>query len=173
MTYQPATPAVAPPYPPAPGYGNTPAAPPHKQRRGGLIVGIAAAVLIAGLLGGGIGAFAATRTHQAAVPAADMHTQDIQLCTAYATINSALPKPQDTALELLPAVNGLRLAIAESPGASPEIRAAITDVIRNYDALIATFGKVRSRGLADPTPYDVAKAQHIIEAAWDACQLGS
>lgn len=179
MNYQPATPPVvaAPPYPPVAGYGYTPGTPPPpKQRRGGLIAGMVATGLIAGLLGGGIGALIVSRNHQATAAGAvsastDIHAQDVQLCTAYATINSAMPKPQDTALEVLPVANGLRLALAETPNASPDIRAAITDVIKNYDALIAAIGKVRSRGLAEPVPYDVAKAQQLIEAAWNVCQL--
>jgi hypothetical protein len=76
-------------------------------------------------------------------------------------------------MEVLPGVNGLRLALAENPNASREIRDAITDVVYNYDALIAAFGEVRTRGLAEPPKYDMDKSRRILDHAWDVCQLGN
>lgn len=173
MTDQQATPP--PPYAPAPKYGYTPGAP--EQRRGGIITGFVAAALLAGLLGGVIGAFTASRNHPSASVAAgpqsttDTHAQDVQLCTAYATINASMPNPQTSALEVLPGVNALRLALAEAPHASPDISSAISDVTQIYDALIAKFGKVRTRGLAAPEPYDGTQAQQAIDRVWTLCQL--
>ena len=175
MNYPTATPVAPQPYPPAPGYGYTPGPPP--KRRSGLVAGLTGAILAAGLVGGGIGAFIAGRDHQPASSTAasptDTHAQDVQLCTAYATINSSLPKPQDSALQVLPAANGLRLALTEAPNANPEIRSAISDVVAVSDALIADFGRVRTRGLAAPQPYDKEQAQQAYDHAWEVCQLGS
>lgn len=176
---QPPPPTGPAPAPPTPGYGYVPPppnpVPPPKQSRT-FIISLAAAVVAGCLVGGGIALGSQLRppepTTQNNPTATDSHAQDVQLCTAYAAINSAMPKPQDTALQVLPAVNGLRLALNEAPSASRDIRSAITDVVHNYDALIADFGKVRSRGLAAPTPYDVSTAQESLERAWDVCQLG-
>jgi hypothetical protein len=196
-TGYPAPPAYAPPAAPAP-YGVVPGAfppgPPSpppawrdpKRPRVGRFLGLVVAILIAGLLGGVVGALITHQTESKDVPAAapipqapappsaeTIRTQNVQLCTAYAIINSAMPKPQENALQVLPGVNGLRWALAENPAASPDIRAAIIDVVHNYDALIAAFGEVRTRGLAEPPPYDIQQAQQLLNHAWDVCQLGS
>lgn len=171
------TPPSPPTAPAAPGSGG------GKRPGIGRLAAIAAAILVAGLLGAVVGAIVTQRTTPTAAPADQtpatptysaetIRTQNIQLCTSYAIINSALPKPQSNALEVLPAVNGLRLALSENPAASTEIRSAITDVVHNYDALIGAFGKVRERGLAQPPTYDLDAAQRILDRAWDVCQLG-
>lgn len=199
--YPPAYAPAAPPYGRAPAGLPTPqpgavppgplppppsTAPGPKRPRTGLFAAlVVAAIVVAGLLGGIAGALitlqsdnrpsqANTAQPQAPTPpsAETIRAQNVQLCTAYATINSAMPKPQDNALQVLPGVNGLRLALAENPAASPEIRAAITDVVQSYDALIAAFGKVRPRGMAEPPTYDVAHAEQVLTRAWDTCQLG-
>lgn len=183
------TPAYA--QPPQPGQAPTPpTAPPKgsgegggKRPRIGRITAMVATVLAAGLLGGVAGAAVTHRTTATVEPAAPVpatptysaatiQAQNIQLCTAYATINSAMPKPQSNALEVLPAVNALRIALNDNPAAAPEIRTAVMDVVHNYDALIAAFGKVRERGLAKPPAYDLGQAQQILDRAWDVCQLG-
>ncbi len=178
---QPPQPTQAPLPPPTPpkssGDGGA------KRRRVLQVTALVAIVLAAGLLGGIVGGAIAHRTTAATTPttqspvtttypAETVQTQSIQLCTAYATINSAMPKPQSNALEVLPAVNGLRIALNDNPAASPEIRSAITDVVHNYDALIAAFGKVRDRGLAKPPTYDLGQAQEILDRAWNVCKLG-
>ncbi len=174
MTYQAATPVAPPPYPPAPGYGYPPG-PSPKRSRGGLVAGITGAILAAGLVGGGIGAFVAGRDHQVAGSTAaastDTHAQDVQLCTAFATVNSAMPSPPSTALDVLPGVNGLRLALTDAPNADPEVRTALSALVRSYDEMIAWFGHVRSRGLAAPQPYDKTQAQQAYDHAWAICQL--
>lgn len=161
-------------YVPMQSYAYTPPAPSKPKRR---IAGMAATALVAGLLGGGIGAAVAGRSHQAAGPsssaagALDQHAQNVQLCTAYASTNASMPNPQTSALEVLPGVNALRLALAAAPDASPEIRAAITEVTKVYDGLVARFGKVRTRGLAAPPSYDADEAQRAYDQVWTLCGL--
>jgi hypothetical protein len=151
-----------------------------------LVLLLVVAILIAGLLGVVVGALIIHPTGTKDVPVAapipqapappsaeTIRTQTVQLCTAYAIINSAMPNPQQNAMQVLPGVNGLRWALAENPAASPDIRAAITDAVHTYDAVIASFGKVRTRGLAEPPPYDVQQAQQVFDHVWDVCQLGS
>ncbi|MBU8820736.1 hypothetical protein KL864_33240 [Mycolicibacterium goodii] len=140
-------------------------------------------MLVAGLLGGVVGGIVGRHSApQAPPPAATSATptysaetiraQNIQLCTAYATINSAMPSPAENAMQVLPGTNGLRLALQEAPAASPEIRSALEDVVHQFDAMIAAFGKVRTRGLAEPPRYDVERAQKVSDRAWDVCRLG-
>jgi hypothetical protein len=195
-TGYPPAPAYAPPQPYGVAPGALPPGPPSpppawrdpKRPNVGrlLVLLLVVAILIVGLLGVVVGALITRQTESRDVPAAapipqvpalpsaeTIRTQNVQLCTAYATINSAMPKPAGNGLEVLPGANGLRLALAENPAASPEIRDAISDVVGQFDAMIEGFGKVRTRGLADPPPYDVQHAQQVSDHAWDVCQLGS
>jgi hypothetical protein len=158
-----------------------------------LILLLVVAILIAGLLGGVVGALITHQTESKDVPASapipqalapipqapappsaeTIRTQNVQLCTAYAIINSAMAKPAANATDVLPGVSGLRLALSANPAASPEIRSAISDVVTQFDGLIASFGHVRTRGLAEPPPYDMQQAQPVFDHAWDICQLSS
>lgn len=168
------------PTPPPPSPGGSPDG--GKRKTIGRIAMLVAAILIAGLVGGILGAVIVSRTSTNPAPvdqpvaptysASTIQAQNIQLCTAYATINSSMPKPAENALDVLPGANGMRLALSETPAASPEIRTAISDVVSEFDALIASFGNVRTRGLAQPPAYDGGKAQAAFDRAWDVCQLG-
>lgn len=187
--YAPAYPAPAPqqyaPTPAPPAGTPPPTTTPKKPRspRGALLLCVA--VMVAALAGGAVGAVVTNQLQHrdpspGAAPSAPpapsaeaIHAADVRLCTAYVTINAAMPKPQNSGMEVLPGVNGLRLALAENPNASREIRDAITDVVYNYDALIAAFGEVRTRGLAEPPKYDMDKSRRILDHAWDVCQLGN
>ncbi|KAA1429577.1 hypothetical protein [Mycolicibacter arupensis] len=137
--------------------------------------------MVATAIGGGIaGALLTTTTRHTSSdapsatvrPAADTHTQDVQLCTAYATINAVRPKPETNGMEILPAASALQLAIDANPGASPEIRAAMENVVAVFYKSMADFEKVRPRGLAEPTPYRQDEATDSYKQAWDACRLG-
>lgn len=171
----PAGTSAGPPTAPAPSEGGG-----GKRPGTGRLAAVVAAVLVAGLLGGVVGAVVTKRTSRTtdqtpatpAYSAETIRTQNVQLCTSYAIINSAMPKPADNALQILPGANGLRLALDEAPAASSEIRSAISHVVSEFDALIASFGKVRTRGMAKPPTYHVAKAQAVFDRAWDICQLG-
>lgn len=168
------------PTPPPPSPGGSPDG--GKRKTIGRIAMLVAAILIAGLVGGILGAVIVSRTSTNPAPvdqpvaptysASTIQAQNIQLCTAYATINSSMPSPAENGMQVLPGANGLRLALNENPAASPEIRSAISDVIGQFDAMIAAFGKVRTRGLAEPPHYDSERAQQISDRAWDVCQLG-
>lgn len=170
---------------PAGGYtpGAMPPASPRPPRRPGWgRVGIAAAMVATAIGGGIVGALlTATTQHTSsttasstttAPAAADTHTQDVQLCTAYATINAVRPKPETSGMEVLPAANALQLAINGNPGASPAIRSALEDVLTVFNESMASKGDVRTRGLAEPPAYDKDRAQAVYDRAWDACRLG-
>lgn len=102
---------------------------------------------------------------------AEVHAQDVSLCTSYAIINTAIPTPDTSGADLLPAVAALKIALAENPSASAPVRAAVTDMASVYEARIASHGKVRTRGLAEPPPYTVEAHKAASAEAWSVCGL--
>jgi hypothetical protein len=140
--------------------------------------------MVATAIGGGIAGALLTTTSQhtaspaassttTSTPAADSHAQDVRLCTAYAIINSATPKPARSGPDLLPSVSALQVAIGANPGANEEIRDALESVVDTFYATMASLdGGVRTRGLAEPPTYDEARALAVYDRAWDACRLG-
>ncbi len=172
---------VQPIYPPA-DFGGPPPSPKHLGR-GGLIAIVAATALISGGLGTAVGALvikstssndAAAQTAQPANGAGaratgDTHAQDVGLCTRYAAINSAIPKPYDNAMDILPASSALQAALEDYPGASEPIQQAMSDVVSAYYARIAVFGGVPRQGLAEPPPDDRQSAQAAYDKAWEIC----
>lgn len=176
---------VQPIYPPADLGGPPPSAPPNRPGRGGLIAIVAATALISAGLGTAIGAIVIKSTSspgaaaQAVQPAngagapasGDTHAQDVGLCTRYAAINSAIPKPYDNAMDILPAAAALQAALEDYPGASKPIQQAMSDVVSAYYTDIAVFGDVRERGLAEPPAEDNGAVQAAYDRAWKICGL--
>ena len=111
----------APPQTPGPP---APPAPKPPRARGLLVALIAATALISAGIGGGI---VAVFNHTTAQPAqtappaptdAQVHADNVHLCTLFATYNSAMTNsPNRTADQIMPQVFGLRLALAQSPNA--------------------------------------------------------
>lgn len=165
-------------YPPPP-----PWTPPPPPRRGTTaLLGLAAAVLAAGLVGGIVGALlthrsntsdtpASTTAAQEAVTPEDVRAQDIKLCTEYALINAATPKPVKSEDDLLAAVAAVRTSLAAYPDASADIRSALNDVVDSYFAMMANFTNKGSKGLVEPPQYDEASAQATFDSAWALCGL--
>ncbi|OKH62039.1 Uncharacterised protein [Mycobacteroides abscessus subsp. massiliense] len=171
------------PYPPADLGGPPPSAPPNRPGRGGLIAIVAATALISAGLGTAIGAItikssgAAAQGVQSAndagAPATgDTHAQDVALCTRYATINSAMPRKDKNAAELLPGVGALETALHEFPSASPQIREAVAELVSVYYARMAAYAPVRTRGLAEPRPHSAAEENAASDRVWKICGLG-
>lgn len=170
------TPPWAPPFTAAPPPGR-----PRPSRSGWGRAGIAAGMVATAIGGGIVGALLTTTTQHTPSPAAsltttspppaDTHTQDVQLCTAYATINAVRPQPETSGMEVLPAASALQLAINGNPGASPAIRSALEDVVTVFNESMANKASVRTRGLAEPPTYDKDRAQAVYDRAWDACRL--
>ena len=100
-----------------------------------------------------------------------MHAQDVALCTRYAVVNTTQPRTDRRALDILPAATALENALADNPNASTPVRVAITDVVSVYYARIATYGEVRTRGLAEPPTHDLAKEQAAYDQVWAVCGL--
>ncbi|ODQ91354.1 hypothetical protein BHQ17_16800 [Mycolicibacterium holsaticum] len=181
--YQPAAEGTH--YQPLPSYGVAP--PPPAQRRGVLIAAIAATALLSAGIGAAVGTVVANSsapdTSMAVPPAptpgtatdtgASSHAQDVALCTRYAIVNSAIPKPYDNAMDILPAAAALQASLEEYAGASQPVRQAISDVVSAYYARMAVFGGVRERGLAEPPDDDRQAAQAAYDRAWEVCELGA
>lgn len=173
-------------------YGAPPPAPPQPPpvpaRRRWLVPALVggtavAALTIGALLGavftGGSGADTASPlTSQTAAPTADpapsaaeVHAQDVSLCTSYAVINSATPRPDLVGSDLLPTVTALKVALAENPHASADVREAVTNMTEVYYARVAEHGKVRTRGLAEPPPYSLEDQKEAVDRVWVVCGL--
>ena len=146
------------------------------------VVTLAATALVSALIGGGVVAAVDAfvlheKSSSGSTPSTptsgQIHDANVKLCTSFAIVNAAMPSPQKTALDVLPQVYGLRSALAENPNASPDIRSALGALADEYEVSAADFGKVRTRGYAQPPKYDITQAQAVYDHAWDACQLGN
>jgi hypothetical protein len=169
------------------GTGPLPTAPPPpggqpKSPRRRSVVTLAATALVSALIGGGIVAAVDAfvlhdKSSSASKPSAptsgQIHDANVKLCTQYAIANAALPEPQQSALDILPVVNAIRLALAENPDADPNIRGAITELVHEYDGQLSRFGKVRTRGYAQPPEWKVEDLQAAGDHVWNVCQLGN
>lgn len=102
---------------------------------------------------------------------AEIHAQDVVLCTRYAVVNTTQPRTDRRALDILPAAAALENALADTPHASPSVRAAIADVVSVYYARIAAYGEVRARGLAEPPAHDLVNEQSAYDQVWSVCGL--
>ena len=170
---------------PAPGHFGAPTVPPKRPRRVGLIAAIAATALISAGLGAAVGTVVTSSasssdgatqtvepTNVAGAPATgDTHAQDVGLCTRYAIINGAMPTRDTKASDLLPGVAALESSLQEFPGASPEIREAVADMVSIYYARIAAYAPVRSRGLAEPPPHSAEAENAASDRVWQICGL--
>lgn len=164
--------------------------PPQRRRRWvvpALVGGTAVVALVAGVTlgavfsGGGNDSGASTAGPAVSEPAnapagappsaTEVHAQDVSLCTSYAIINTAIPTPDTSGSDLLPAVAALQTALAENPNASAPVRVAVTDMTSVYEARIAAHGGVRARGLAEPPLYTVEGHKAASAQVWAVCGL--
>lgn len=144
-------------------------------------LGLAAAVLATGISGGIIGSLLTHRSNTSDTPASttaaqaaspeDVRAQDSKLCTEYAFINLATPKPVKSEDDLLAAVAAVRTSLAAYPDASADIRSALNDVVDSYFAMMANFTNMESKGLVEPPKYDEASSQATFDSAWALCGL--
>ena len=159
-----------------------PAAPPKRRRgRGFLVAAMAVTALISAGIGGGIvAAVNHTTSSTPAAPAAppaptaeQVHAENVRLCTAYATYNSALPTPPKSALEIYPVVNGIRWALAES--LMPVLRSvhAITELVHQYDGDWRNSVTSEPAAMHNPRTGVATQCRAADNHVWDVCQLGN
>ncbi|MFV8275829.1 hypothetical protein [Mycobacteroides abscessus] len=163
--------------------GNYPPVPPPPQpaRRQGWVIALAVTAVVGIGLGTVIGVLIGnggddapkqeTATSDAKPSEAEVHAQDIKLCTDYAIINTAIVTPDEKGSDLLPAVTALQVALTESPNASEPVREAISEMADVYRARIAAHGKVRTRGLAEPPTYSAETHKLASSRVWAVCGL--
>ena len=179
--------------PPAPHPG-APGQPPSPARRrwvmpavvgGTAVVALIAGVTLGAVFGGGGTSDSGTGTEApveiqrdpagvaggGAPSPAEVHAQDVSMCTSYAIINSAMVTPDKTGSDLLPTVTALQVALADNPDASAPVRVAVTDLASIYRARVAAHGNVRTRGLAEPPPYNMDAENAAVEQVWTVCGL--
>ena len=167
-------------YPPQPPWTPPTSSPPQPPRRPASRLALAAAILAAAVGGGIIGSVLTNRTDTSAIPSTtaaqetaapeDVRAQDVKLCTEYVLMTAALTKPT-VAGELAPAAAAVRTSLAAHPGASADIRSALSDVVDAYLAELSSFESRGPKGLVDPPKYDQAAAQATYDRAWAICGL--
>lgn len=113
----------------------------------------------------------AAETSSSTPSAAEVHAQDVALCTRYAVVNTTQPRTDRRALDILPAAAALENALVDNPHANTSVRAAIADVVSVYYARIAAYGEVRTRGLAEPPTHDLVNEQAAYDQVWTVCGL--
>jgi hypothetical protein len=180
------------PYGPPPGYLGAPVppvqhgSPPRPPARGRLVAVFGATALISAVVGGLAGGGVVAASHRdptvsqpevAAVPppptAAEVHEADVRLCTAYTIANAAIPVPQKSALDVFPVVDAMKWGLSENPDASPEIRDAIGELVKQTEGQLAEFGKIRTRGYAEPPAWNADATKAADDRVWDVCKLES
>lgn len=146
-----------------------------------LWVGLITALIASALGGGVVGSLLTSKSTDAVSPPAAaieshpsaeaVHAATIGLCTEYAIVNSAIPVEFNSAIDLLPAVNGFRDALSSYPDADPAVRAAVAGAADAWFARISEYGHVRKRGFAEPPSYERVANQAALDRAWSACGL--
>lgn len=179
-TWQQPVPGYSPP-PPAP-VQDTPAPPPPRSTTPRVMI----AALIAGVfIAGAAGVFAGTRmagtpaqsssaptTTQAPEPTADeVRAQTIDLCTRFAAGYAALPTPQNTAADVVPAANYIADAVNDNRSADPEVRSAVIASLRLFRDHAAALSREPVKGAVQPpTTWTAATANATDDRVWAACQ---
>ncbi len=171
--------------------GQAPGPPPNPPRPNTWArLGLAAAVLAAGIGGGIIGSLLTNRDDTATTSATTdtaattdtsattseatpeyIHSQDVKLCTEYAFISVSITKPVESSRDLVPAAAALRTSLAAYPDASADIRAALNDVADGYFARMSNLENRGDKGLVESPKYDEAAVQEALNHAWAICGL--
>ncbi len=153
--------------------------PPQPPRRTATRLALAAAILTAGLGGGIIGSLLTSRTSDTSPTTTARETatpeyvraQDVKLCTEYALIVAATPKPLTPDNGLIATTAAVRTSLAAHPDASENIRSALSDVIDSYFAVLSNDADEGPKGLVEPPKYDHATVQATYDRAWAICGL--
>lgn len=183
-----AYPPGPPPYPPAQTAGSTPPGTPttaHRSgvRRAGTAAAVAAVAFVAGLAGVIVGAqiaSAPTTSPPAAGPSSgsppaapdptQVRTQTIDLCTRFAAGYAAVPSPQKSAADVVPATNYISDALRDNPIADPGVRAAVTESLRLFRSQAAALSREPSKGAVQPpADWTAAASNAADDAVWSAC----
>jgi hypothetical protein len=136
---------------------------------------VAGIAVVAGVIGGAVGALLVGIGQHSSVSAPDRSStatadvQDVTLCTTYALIKANMHRPIENGMDVLPAIAPLRLALIENPDASPQIRDAISEAVAGFDAILAKDAK--PHGLSEPPAYDQPTVNAAFDRVWRVCGL--
>lgn len=142
-------------------------------------VGVATLLVAAfgmGLAGGLLGA----RINPAPTPpapaataepsAAEVRAQTIDLCTRFAAAYAAIPAPQTTSADMIPATNYVSEALRDNVDADPKVREAVEESLRLMRQHSAALSHEQVRGAVQPpNGFNAAPANQADDRVWDAC----
>lgn len=180
---QPAHPA-----PPAYGPASAPGAVQDSRRgnaglRVGMVAGATVLVFVAGLAGVIVGA-QITPSPTASPPAAappsgpppvapsptQVRAQTIDLCTRFAAGYAAVPSPQKSAADVVPAANYISDALRDNMIADPVVRSAVTESLRLFRSQAAALSREPAKGAVQPpADWTAAASNAADDAVWSAC----
>jgi hypothetical protein len=148
-------------------------------RRVVLVAAVIAAVFGAGLAGVVVGTHVTSPPRPAVAPTAapptvdpdEIRAETVDLCTRFAAAYAALPTPQNSAADVVPAANYIADALRENPIADAAVRAAITESLRLFRQHAAALSREPARGAVQPpTNWTAAAANAADDQVWTACQ---
>lgn len=146
------------------------------RRAIGVIALLAAALgmgLGGGFIGARIGAPAAPKPPVAAAAepsAAEVRAQTIDLCTRFAAAYAAIPAPQTTSADIIPAANFVSDALHDNVDADPAVRDAVEESLRLMRQQSAALSHEQARGAVQPpNGFRAAPANAADDRVWDRC----
>jgi hypothetical protein len=150
-------------------------------RRAGMAAGVSACVFATGLAGVLVGIHIGSAPAPAAVTSttptsvqpspADVRAQTIDLCTRFAAGYAALPSPQHTAADVVPAANYIGDAVRDNPVADGGVRSAVAESLRLFREHAAVLSREPARGAVQPpTNWTAAAANAADDRVWSACE---
>lgn len=143
-----------------------------------------AALIASVFIAGGVGVVVGTRvagtpaqappaptTTQAPEPTADeVRAQTVDLCTRFAAGYAALPAPQNTAADVVPAANFIADAVNDNHSADPHVRDAVIAALRLFRDHAAALSREPVKGAVQPpTTWTAASANAADDRVWAAC----
>lgn len=173
---------VPPAYPPVQPDSSAPpkVRPSSGARRAGMTAAVIGSVFVAGLAGVLVGTHIGSTPTPLAAPSAalasdpspaNVRTQTIDLCTRFAAGYSALPSPQNSAADVVPAANYISDALRDNPVADAGVRSAITESLRLFREHAAALSREPARGaIQPPTHWTAATANAADDRVWSACE---
>lgn len=174
---------VPPAYPPVqPDSSATPKVRPISGvRRVGMTVAVIGSVFVAGLAGALVGTHIGSTPTPPAAPStaptsdqpspANVRTQTIDLCTRFAAGYAALPSPQNSSADVVPAADYISDALRDNPVADAGVRSAITESLRLFREHAAALSREPARGaIQPPTHWTAATANAADDRVWSVCE---
>jgi hypothetical protein len=142
------------------------------------VAALISCVFGAGLAGVVVGhRMASTRTSTPAPAASPVQpsldvtrAQTIDLCTRFAAGYAALPSPQTSAADVVPAANYIADALRDNPIADLGVRSGVTESLRIFREHAAALSREPARGAVQPpTDWTAAAANAADDRVWSLC----